>query len=372
MMKKYIFSLLLLCTSSLLSQTLFAQSSMQWFDPAESSFPVIDGRGWQTNLMDSYDRLPAKAQKTVRKPVWNLSKNTAGEYLDFTTNATTIVVQYTVAGEFALPHMPATGVSGVDLYGKNVDGSWSWAKGSYRFGDTVEYRFNNLALSGAEESFRLYLPLYNTVKWMHIGSPEGTTFRPSRVSKAKPIVLYGTSIMQGACATRPGLAWSNILGRKLNSRIINLGFSGNGQLEKPIIDLMNDIDAKLYVLDCMPNLHDSYKFPRADVQQRIISSVKSLQSAHPGTPILLVEHSGGLPGTDMDTALQHKYKAVSELLAKTFVAMEKDGIKNIFLLTDQAIGFDVESTVDGTHPNDIGMMKYAEAYESIINEILNE
>jgi lysophospholipase L1-like esterase len=52
--------------------------------------------------------------------------------------------------------------------------------------------------------------------------------------------------------------------------------------------------------------------------------------------------------------------------------MKKDGLKNIYLLTDSLIGLDQESTVDGTHPNDIGMLKHAEAYEKIIRQILGE
>jgi lysophospholipase L1-like esterase len=158
----------------------------------------------------------------------------------------------------------------------------------------------------------------------------------------------------------------------LDQPFINLGFSGNGQLEQPVIDLMNEQDARLFVLDCMPNLVDQNKFPREEVQKRIVTAVKSLQTNHPATPILLVEHCCGLAGSNIDTALTKRYKAASAVLAETFDEMKKEGIPNIFLLTDKAIGFDGENTVDGTHPNDIGMMKYADAYEHIIRQIIHE
>ncbi len=355
-------------------QSLYAQttSSLKWFDPAASSFPVIEGRGWHTALAKPYDRLPAKAEKTVRTDVWRLSQNTAGEYISFKTNATSIVVRYKVTGGQAMSHMPATGVSGVDLYARDVNGQWRWAKANYRFGDTCEYRFSNLSLSAKEEEFRLYLPLYNTVSWMNIGVNAAATFTAFAVSNEQPIVVYGTSIMQGACASRPGLAWTNILGRKIDRPIINLGFSGNGQLEQPLIDLMNEQDAKLFVLDCMPNLHDKKEFSKEEIQQLIKTSVNGLQAKHPQTPILLVEHCCKLAVTNMDTALVNKYKWVSDILTASFDSMQKSGIKNIFLLTGEAIGFDAESTVDGTHPNDIGMMKYATAYENIIGKIFKE
>jgi hypothetical protein len=354
-------------------QRLAAQPSAlyKWFDPASSPFSVIEGRGWQQNeLAAPYDRLPQKMEQLVRPPVWGLSHNTAGEYINFKTNATTIVIRYKVAGNQAMPHMPATGVSGVDLYAKDQNGKWQWARGGYRFGDTIEYRFNNLPLFAVKAMCRLYLPLYNTVTWMNIGVPSDAEFAVLPASKEKPVVLYGTSIMQGACASRPGLAWPNILGRKLNKPIINLGFSGNGQLEDALISLMNETDAQLFVLDCMPNLSNRTKFSKEEVRQRIMTAVKSLRSKHAAMPILLTEHSGGLKDADMDSSLTNEFKSTSMILSTTFHEMVQAGIPHIYLLTDEAIGLGPESTVDGIHPNDIGMMQYAIAYEKIIRKIL--
>jgi hypothetical protein len=224
-MKNILILLVFVLPSSVLSQT------FQWFNPASSSTPVIDGRGWHQELASPYDRFPAIAEKVLRPAVWNLSRNSAGEYISFATNSSTVVVKYVVKGSQSMPHMPATGVAGVDLYALDVKGDWQWAKGTWKFGDTIEYRFNNMKLSQENEDFRLYLPLYTSVQWMEIGVPKGQTFTAKAISNEKPIVAYGTSIMHGACASRPGLAWTNMLGRKLNSKIINLGFSGNGQLE---------------------------------------------------------------------------------------------------------------------------------------------
>lgn len=345
-----------------------AQDTLRWFDPATATFPLVDGRGWQD--APGYQRLPARAQRIVRPRVWDLSTNAAGVYMGFTTNSPTIVVRFTVSGPLQMPHMPATSVSGVDLYAKDANDSWLWARGRFHFGDTITYTFTNLDLNQPTQEFRLYLPLYNTVTWLQIGVPEKHTFTPLPASTEKPVVLYGTSILQGACASRPGLAWTNILGRKLDYPFINLGFSGNGLLEKEVIGLINEMDARLFVLDCMPNLHDRERFSKADVRQRIVTCVQSLRERHPQTPILLVQHAAGMPHTQMDTALLHKYAAVSQIMAETFAGLQKRGMKNLHLLTDEAIGLNMESTVDGTHPNDIGMIKYAQAYEGIIREIL--
>jgi lysophospholipase L1-like esterase len=362
-MKNILILLVFVIPSSVFSQT------YQWFNPATSTTDVIDGRGWHQDLASPYDRFPASAEKVLRPAVWNLSRNSAGEYIGFTTNSSSVVVRYVVKGSQSMPHMPATGVAGVDLYAMDVQGDWRWAKGSWKFGDTIEYRFNNMKLSQETEEFRLYLPLYTSVQWMEIGVPKNQLFTAKTINNEKPIVAYGTSIMHGACASRPGLAWTNILGRKLNSNIINLGFSGNGQLEDAAIDLINTIDAKMYILDCMPNLTLRKEFPAEEVEKRIRKAVSTLQKNHPGVPIILAEHCSGIAGMNMDSVMASRYIEVSELSSNVFQKMKKEGIKNIYQLTAKEIGFDTESTVDGTHPNDIGMMKYATAYEKIIRKI---
>jgi hypothetical protein len=352
-------------------QAVLAQNTESYksFDVAGTKSIVIEGRAWQTDLTMPFDRLPAKAEKTVRPEVWRLSHNSAGEYIRFGSNASEFVVRYKVSGNKSLNHMPATGVSGVDLYALDISNNWHWIRGAFSFGDTVVYKFANFFSPVAIKEFRLYLPLYNTPEWMQIDLPEKNSFDPLPAGNEKPIVLYGTSIMQGACASRPGLAWTNILGRRLNIPVINLGFSGNGRLEQPLIDLINETDASLFVLDCQPNLHDRKIYTEAEISERIISSVKSLRSKHPQTPVLLVEHCCGLPGVNMDTTFTNRYKWTSDILSNTFKKLKDNGEKNIYLLTAIEIGFDEESTVDGTHPTDIGMMKYADAYEKVIRKI---
>jgi lysophospholipase L1-like esterase len=339
----------------------------KWWNAGTTNI-IVEGQAWQKGLANQFDRLPQRVKDEVSPALWNLSQNNAGEYIRFKTNAAEIIVRYGVSGALSMPHMPSTGVSGVDLYAKNTDGTWSWAPGKYSFRDTIEYHYNNLAPGNAEE-FYLYLPLYNTVKWFSIGVPQKATFDLQPATNRKPIVVYGTSIVQGACASRPGLAWTSILGRKLNRTIINLGFSGNGKLEKSIIDLMTEIDAEVYVLDCIPNLTANYKLSDEEIKRRINDAVKELQSKK-SAPIILVEHSGGAAKNYLDTARATEYKNSSQLLADAFAGLKKQGIKNIYLLTGKEIGIDINGTVDGLHPNDIGMMAYANAYENILKKIL--
>jgi len=352
------------------------EGAMTWWDPATNAFPVLEGQGWPKEVGSPYDRFPARASQTLNPNVWNISHSSAGLYCKFRTDASEVVVRYTVQGRgsFAMSHMPATGVSGVDLYGLDHDGGWVWAPGTFSFGDTIEYRFSGIGadtvFAGRDCEYRLFLPLYNTVTWMQIGVPSGRHFAALPLQPEKPIVVYGTSIAQGACASRPGLAWTALLERALDRPLINLGFSGSGKLEPSVVSLMNEIDAKLYVLDCLPNL--SSGFTAKEVEERITTAVGALQEKHPSVPILLVEHSGGNASHLIDTARRHQFQKVNGVMEETFARMQAKGVGNIYLLTGKDIGLDINSTVDGVHPNDIGMEQYAKAYECSIRSILHE
>ena len=218
--------------------------------------------------------------------------------------------------------------------------------------------------------YRLYLPLYNTIKELEIGVPKDAIFQPIAKMKEKPIVVYGTSIAQGACASRPGMAWTNIVGRKLDRPVINLAFSGNGQLEKELIDLINEIDAKIFILDCLPNLTAS-RFDSIELGKRISESVKSIRQKHPRTPILLTEHAGYTDGTLMPDR-EIAYQKANRNMKAAYQHLIKQGISGLHVLTKEEISLDMDAMVDGTHPNDFGMMQYATAYEKKLRAIMQE
>ncbi len=356
----FLTSLLLIFTKS--------QAQITWHNPLQQKFALVQGQALPETIGASYNRLPNTLKGVVREPVWGLSHNSAGEYIEFTSTAKMMTVRYQVSGAVSMPHMPSTGVSGLDLYAHNEKGIWDWAPGKYSFKDTITYTFNNLAEKHGR-IFRLYLPLYNSVKWLEIGVEKDQTVTFLPINTQKPIVVYGTSIAQGGCASRPGLAWPSIFGRKINTPVINMAFSGNGRLETPILNHISQIDAKLFILDCMPNLGLRTLYPEDEVRKRVNEALTTLRKSQPNTPILFVEHSGGGNDHLLDTARNKEFKISSQIITKIYNELKAKGIKNIHLLTNKNINMSIEATVDGTHPNDIGMMEHAVAFEKKYWEI---
>ena len=369
--KKTAFKFVIAFVSALLTfQGATQESKLSWWSVTDATSPIIEGKGWYGTGIGTFSRLPEKAKHIVRKPVWDLAQQSAGLSVRFLTNSGQIVVRYKVSGNLNMYHMPSSGVSGLDLYAKDSLGNWMWKNGHYSFQDTITCNFSPINRNEDGIEYRLYLPLYNSVEWMEIGVLENSTFKVLPARTETPIVVYGTSIAQGACSTRPGLAWVNILSRKLDLPVVNLGFSGNGRLEPEVVNLINEIDARLYVLDCLPNMIPGVGFTTEETYSRIISSVKQLKQEHPGTPVLLVEHAGYSDG-GLDKERYKLYTELNHVQRKAYTDLLEQGTNQLYYLSKEELNLDISSFVDGTHPNDLGMMSYALAYERKLGEIFD-
>lgn len=347
--------------------TVFAWSQdLKWLDPLEEN--ALSGRVPQVEYADGYSRLPSVLKEQVREPVWKLGKDAAGIYIDFTTDSENIRVQYQVTGNLNLPHMPSTGVSGLDLYAKDPNSEqWSWIHGGYKFADTIEYTFNEFA-DGPARKYRLYLPLYNAVEWMKIWI-DGDSQIEFLKKTSKPIVVYGTSIAQGACASRPGLAWTNWLGRSTDSELINLAFSGNGRLEDEVLNLIREIDASVFILDCIPNLSVEGVGGKEKFASLIENAVRILREKHPKTPIVFAAHSSSAVEGILNLKTNADFDSRSKVAAQTVEGLKKRGDHHVFWLSAEELGLDINSTVDYAHPNDYGMKKIASAYQRLLEDL---
>ncbi|OYD43665.1 SGNH/GDSL hydrolase family protein [Sphingobacterium cellulitidis] len=339
----------------------------KWHDVLEAK--ALEGRVKAVETADGYARLPLNLKGEVREPVWNLGQDGAGVYVEFKTSAKSFVVRYQVSKGLNMPHMPTTGVSGLDLYTKATDSkSWEWIYGKYNFKDTISYTYEDYG-QHPNNIYRLYLPLYNAVKWMEIGLPANEKLEFHHAD-LKPIIVYGTSIAQGACASRPGLGWTNWLGRDFDQEVINLAFSGNGRLEQPILDLIKQEDAAVFILDCIPNLSVSGEDGERKLTGLIDNAVSTIRAVHPKTPIVIAAHSSSEVPAVLNLKSNADYQSRSRVAEKAVKALQKNGDKNLYWLSEKEIGLDNNSTVDYAHPNDYGMEKIAKAYSKLLKRIL--
>ena len=326
----------------------------------------VEGRAFERRK-SPWDRLPARAESIVRPPVWGNARHSAGIAIRFVSDSSTIAVRWRLTSDrLAMPHMPATGVSGVDLYVR-IDGpagpTWRWvANGRPTAIENERTLMSGLPVAGRE--WLLYLPLYNGVESIEIGIAADASIEPA-MDRDRPIVFYGTSITHGACASRPGMAHVAILGRRLDVPVVNLGFSGSGTLDPEMADLMAEIDASVYVLDCLPNL-DGKK-----VSARAVPFVRRLRALRPGVPIVLVEDRTYADAI-FNPSKERRNRENRAALRTAHAALVAEGVERLFYLEgDELLGEDGEATVDSSHPNDLGFVRQADAFEPVLRAAMN-
>jgi len=326
----------------------------------------LEGRGW-SDTAHPFDRLPARAEGMVRPAVWDLSHRSSGMLARFVTDATTLSARWTLRFEnLAMLHMAAAGVSGLDLYARR-DGRWRWA--GVAFAQDVPHNEIRVqaGFSPQRRELALYLPLYNGVESVQIGVPPEAfvAAAPRRPAGAqRPVVFYGTSVVMGGCASRPGMAYPAILGRRLDRPTINLGFSGNGRMEIELADLLGEIDAAAYVLDCLPNLQEP------QVSERTEPFVRRLREARPDAPIVLVENVR-YQDADLVPARLARYESSNAALRAAYERLRADEVSALHYIEGAGLlGDDGEATVDGTHCTDLGFVRIADALEPVLRRLL--
>lgn len=318
----------------------------------EESF-LLEGTFIHDSLKENrYDRLPASYKEIVREPVWDLSKHSSGLSIRFLSNSSVITAKWEVLNNLSMDHMPDTGIKGVDLYFKDND-EWQYINTGVPVGFNNEYKLIE-NMDNELREYKVFLPLYDGIKNIEIGVDSLSYVKKPKSNEKKPIVFYGTSITQGACASRPGMAHTNIISRQLDRDVINFGFSGNGRMEEPIANLISDSNPIFYVIECMPNMYPDL------VSSNTIPLIDTIRSKDPNTPIILVDLFTS-PLTALD---KNAIKGTSEMnnaLKTQYDKMINNGYNNIFYLeTQSALGDDFEGTVDAVHFTDLGFIRYSD------------
>ena len=304
-----------------------------------------------------YTRFPASYQQESRKALWDLSLNSAGLYIRFRSDAPEIHAKW-VNRNYQMPHMTDVGIGGLDLYTLTKDGwrfvgaGFNWTKGTHHERKIVSH------MKPQMREYMLYLPLYDGIDSLYVGAPEGSVIEAPAVAKPaydRPVVMYGTSILQGGCASRPGMAHTSIISRKLDREVINLGFSGNAHLDPEVARLMAAVkNPACFVLDFVPNCKAERINEKGEAFFRI------LRDAHPDVPIVFVENPF-FPHAIVDEETRSNIKENNGALKNLYLKMKKEGQKKLYYITNDGMtGDDGESFVDGVHLTDLGMLRYAE------------
>jgi len=224
------------------------------------------------------------------------------------------------------------------------------------------------------QKYWLNLPMRNSLKSLRLGVPNSYDLPKHNdidfnrdgvtLNKNKPIVWYGTSIVQGGAVSRPGSTFTNILSRELERLVLNFGFAGNGRMELGVAKWIVTIDAALFVIDCLPNLNAEL------VTERTSPLVRFLRN-HTNAPILLVAGPNYGDYWISNSSNVSKRKALKE----QYESLLSEGIQDLYFFengSDELYFRDpyVNPTVGGTHPSDLGHREIAVFYREYLKQFL--
>ncbi|WP_074987934.1 SGNH/GDSL hydrolase family protein [Rufibacter ruber] len=356
-------SLLILC----ILLPLFSAAAQ---DTLKTAFKYKDARaltllGKPATVQDSgYHRIYEPQRKDVPKAVAGLATNSAGIMVQFQTNSKAIKLKWALAKFNTLWNMTPAAINGLDLYGWNGK-NWQYVATAR----PTALQNEDLVVSnldGQLRHYRVHLPLYAAAEQVQVGVEESATLEKASQDfiPRKKVVIYGSSITQGASASRPGMAYPAILSRQLNLETFNLGFSGSGKMELPLADILGQMEADVYVLDCVPNPSPE------QIKERAVPFIKRLRELRPNTPILMVE-SIFRENAHWDQEKKVTVTRQNQEFRKAFDQLKKEKFANLYYLpTKDLIGHDHEATLDGSHLTDVGFTRLADKVGKQLKKLL--
>ena len=338
-----------------------------------SKFRIIN-KGWD-NTSEPYTRLPQAYMDSCRKDQKWLYDHSSGIAVRFATDSKRIAAQWNLKNNFHMQHMAMTGIKGTDLYRLNEEtGKWEYVntarpqEKNFK-ADSIQSKLYVDYMDGEMHEYMIYLPLYDGINWLQIGVDSAAQLIQPQVDNPRSmgkIVVYGTSIQQGGCASRTGMVPTAMIQRDFNLECVNLATSGQARMDFYIAEAMASIeDAICYVLDPVPNCTKD----RCDTAT--YDFVKILRTLRPEVPIIMVD---GLmyPYTRHDSYHAEYLPQKNECFRRGFDEHVAENAKGMYYMTHEGqTGPDMEGTVDGIHLTDYGFRAYADLLEIHLKEALD-
>ena len=336
-------------------ETRIKKEDICFYDARSGAFRIY-GVIWENGM---FRRMSEAAAEAVSKGVYGLHTNTAGGRVRFVTDSAYVAIktEYTPCRK---SHFPLTGSSGFDMY--TGTGENARYAGTFIPPVDVEDGYESVIdfASREERIITINFPLYSDVRKLHIGLQKDASLREApEYSIKKPVVYYGSSITQGACASRPGSCYPSILSRKFDCDYINLGFAGSARGEEAMGDYIKELDMGILVMDYDHNAPNLARLK--ETHGRLFCQIRS---KHPDLPILIMPrpryyHRG-------------EDKARLEVIECTYLDAKARGDQNVYFISNREMMESVkdEGLVDNTHPTDSGFFNMALALSKVFEKIL--
>ncbi len=311
-----------------------------------------------------FRRLPAEIGEATSPGVAKLEKQPAGGRVRFTTDSSYVAIKVELTAIAHAPHTTLCNSCGFDLY-EDTDTDHRYIKAfmpPYKTEDSYE-QIIRLG-SRRRRSFTINFPIHCVVKRLYIGLQADATLEAGqRYRNSSPIVFYGSSIVHGTAASRPGLTYQSIISRRMNMDYINLGFSGQAKGEPVLVEYMAGLDMCMFVCDYDHNAPTA-AFLR-ETHQRVYDIFREKR---PDTPYIMISR----PNIATNPT---EFAERRDVVIDTFEHARALGDRNVYYIDGETFfcgKYENECTMDAVHPNDLGFTLMADGIESELRRALAE
>ena len=335
---------------------------LKWFDG--SQLP-LEGRGFSAKTGDLYARLPAELRSAPDlASISNMGHHCTGLNFRFKTDSDLIRIRWSLARNppYSSLFVPGVACSGLDVYTWFSGYGWRfWVNG-------IPFARTNTTdvMWVPNRACTVYMPLFNAVDSFSIGIKKDATIVKARPhALGKPVVVYGTSMVNGYNSSRPGMLWTSILGRMIDAEIINQGYSANGKLEESMLKFLGDIDAAAYCFLCCGEQQ-----PIETMRKIYRPFLERLHRRHPETPIVIGEYYW-VNGPDAFAFEKPKRNFIADLVAE-LKESDREFWKNLHIVRmKDMIVADGDGASDYAHLTDLGAKQMATAFANVLRRTLN-
>lgn len=272
-----------------------------------------------------------------------------------------------VKGEYGYynmgPNTMGIALRGFDLYIKR-DGEWVYAASKT---GTPGKDDNVVLIKGMDNSMKecmLYLPIYSEMYSVKIGVREGSVIESLESPFRHRIAIFGSSYTQGISISRPGMSYPMQFMRHTGLQLLSLGCSGNCKMQPYFADVLADTDVDAMIFDAFSN-------PSAElIRERLFPFIERMKESHPGIPLIFMQ-TIYREGRNFDIESNRVEQAKMDMAAELMKEAVKKYDDVYFIIPDTGENAR-ESSVDGTHPSDMGYLGWARSIEKPILKILKK
>jgi len=344
---------------------------MKWYNPQTKPFEINGFAFYDQDML--YRRLPLNPCAQLPEAVYYLGDETSGGQIRFHCRCKQLKIQVSIASrkryfsQYTSPHLTETNKKAFDLYISMNGGKYEYVTTPTNYSaDDIYYENTLLNLTEeAEFDALLYFPLYGGIDKILIGIDDDGEITKTRKPFANDgrIIFYGTSIEEGACASRPGMSCSNILSRFLDCEVLNMGFDASGKGEAEVARMFCCIEnVKALILATDANSPDGQW-----MCDKLPEFIRIFREKNPDALIVMVpfiESGRYRLFPERHKTVEEKLEAQKQIVSDLTAA----GDKNICLYIHE--NMDSDAFADGVHGTDIAFMEEAKGLYEVLKNII--